>query len=181
MGVAVGMCAAQAHQLQHLLDSLLTLVTITHPVQLQTFCNRRAHLGTGIEGSVGILEDDLDPTTERLQVLAREVSDVFAVEADGAAGRLQETGEHSTQCRLATARLSDEAEGLPLHDVEIDTRHRSDRGHGPLEDSATDRELLHQVPYLHQMLSHRGPRPSPARSRASIGPCALPPPRAGRA
>jgi hypothetical protein len=62
---------AEADQLQHLLDLLLTLILVTDPVEAETLGDGRADLGPGIERPVGVLEDDLHSTAKRLQVVPR--------------------------------------------------------------------------------------------------------------
>ena len=74
-----------------------------------------------VEAGEGVLEDHLQPATERV---VPGVGDVLAVEPDRAAIRLVESDHQTRHGRLATAALADQRHGLALGDGEADPVHR---------------------------------------------------------
>ena len=70
----------------------------------------------GVQGSVWILEDDLDILAELQQILALEGGDVLAVEYDLAGGWLIQLHHGSAAGGLAAAGLAYQAQGLAAFD-----------------------------------------------------------------
>src|SRR3954453_12105477 len=91
-----------------------------------------------VQRRVRILEDHLHLTAQRTEVALRQVRDVAAVEDDLPGRRLEQAHDQPRRRRLPPPGLADDAEGLPLVDVE---RHVLDRVHDRVR--AREHALLH--------------------------------------
>src|SRR4051794_4766602 len=81
-----------------------------------------------IQRRVGVLEDHLNLAPKWLQLLARKIRDLLALDLDRPARRLEQA-VHEACCRgLAAACLADDAERLPPLDVERDAVDGADGG-----------------------------------------------------
>src|SRR5262249_20187281 len=81
-----------------------------------------------IEARERVLENHLHPSAQATQVQALEVIEILSVENDPPPGRCQQAQEHSTECCLATSRLTDDADSLAAANGEIDVVHRHHLG-----------------------------------------------------
>src|SRR3989304_2866125 len=97
-----------------------------------------------IERRVRVLEDDLHVAAHGLQVGAAQLQHVDAVEPDGARAGLDQAQHRPSDRRLATTRLSHQAEGLAFPNGESHPVDRLDPAHGPLQHSGAHREVLDQ-------------------------------------
>ncbi len=155
MRVPVDVLRVQTHDVQELLDPAA-------PVAL------RGHLGVDLEGlpddvadrharvqrGVRVLEHHLDVAADGLQRAPGQLGDVLALVEDLAGGgplqRHQELGDRG----LATAGLTDDAEGLTGVQVEGDPVDGLDRADLLLEEDALrQREVLDEVPHLEDRLA----------------------------
>src|SRR5947207_3587945 len=104
----------------------------------------------GVQGAVGILEDDLEPSAERPEPGLAERGEVLTLEEDGAAGRAIELENEPARGRLAAPRLADQAQRLAAPDGEA---HAVDRPHdrlGTPEQATPDGEVLDEVADLEE-------------------------------
>ena len=140
-------------------------------VNAQPLADAGADRGSRIERRERVLEDDLHPAPERLEVTSSERSDIGAVEHHPAARRLDQAQQRATDRRLAAARLADEAERLAATDREadvVDGLHVADLA---TQDPAHQREELVEVLDLDERIAtpcgghERGPSASSGRSR----------------
>jgi hypothetical protein len=107
---------------------------------------------TRVQRREGILEDDLHPAAERLEVALAEIGDVLAVEADPARRRPVQPEQRPADRRLPASRLADEAERLAAANVERDVVDGANVAHVPVEhDPRPDREVHLQVLDLDQV------------------------------
>ena len=94
-----------------------------------------------VEGGERVLEDHLHPGPNRSHRCLAEAGDVFPVEQDTAAGRLDELEDRATERRLSAARLADETDCLTATDRERDAVDRLDVTDMAVENQpALDRE-----------------------------------------
>ncbi len=153
MRVAAGMVRLEADQVHHLADLLAPFRTIPDVVDPQALADAVGDRRPRIEAGVRVLEDDLHPPAERLEVLAAERRQILPVEPDRARGRFDEAQDKTSDRRLAAARFADEAEGLAAAHVERDAIDGLDAGDLALQDPAVDRKVLHEVADLEQRVS----------------------------
>lgn len=118
VGVAVEVGGGQAHDLEELGDAVAYRACAALPVDLERLGDDVAGASAGVQGGVGILEDQLEPGAYGAQPPGAEGGDVLAVELDAAAGDVGEPDEAAAEGGLAAAGLADDAEGLPGADVE---------------------------------------------------------------
>src|SRR5262252_1702710 len=79
-----------------------------------------ADLHAWVQRTVWILEDDLDPASQRQEILAFHLGDVDAVIENFASSRLFEPQDAAAGRRLAAAALADQSQGLAAADREVD-------------------------------------------------------------
>ena len=123
VGIAVDELLPDAHvleQLAHLLDAL----RLGHPMGHQGFRHDAAHGELGVQGGIGILEDDLDLLFQGLFLVFGHLEQVLAIVFDGARRGGEELDDHLAGGGFAAAGFPHQAEGLPLVYVEADAVHR---------------------------------------------------------
>ncbi len=107
------------------------------------------HGHPGVEGGIGVLEDDLHLTAKLLQLPSPQGGhiDLIAVplEEDLAPSWLNQPEDRAAASRLAAAGLPDQPQGLPLFDIEAYVINRLDLTHHPAEDPPSHREILLQI------------------------------------
>jgi len=130
----------QAHRLQHLLAAVLAFLAGAHPVDHQGLRHDLPEGHAGVEGGVGVLEDELHIAPVGLEVLAAQPAYVGPREADPAGGGLQEPVDAPPGGRLAAARLPHQAQGLPLVHGEGDPVYGFDR----LAQAGEEHPLIHR-------------------------------------
>ena len=106
----------------------------------------------GVEGGVGVLEDDLEVAAVLEEVFALELEDVAPHEADGAAVGLFEAEDGAAEGALAAAGLADHAEGLAGVHGEGDAVDGFDVAGGAREDALFDGEPGAQIRHLDEGL-----------------------------
>ena len=117
MGEPAGMLPVQTHQLQQLIDALPALLGIIHLVNDHAFLDNGGNRHSGIQGGVGILEDDL-----RLFGIVEAVRSLFQVYiftfiGNFTLGRGINPHSHTAQGGLSAAGFSHQAHGFALHNV----------------------------------------------------------------
>src|SRR5690606_36256920 len=118
------------------------LPALAKTVEEDRLTNRVADRHARIEGGVWVLEDDLQVAPDRSHRLLVERRNVPPLVDDPPAGRPVQIENGEAGRRLATAALPDEAQRLPLRDVERRIVKGMD-GDGPLPERAeTDRKML---------------------------------------
>ena len=143
--IAAGVVRGKAHQLHDARHPIVPLLCVGQAVDAQPLADAGADRRPRVERRVRVLEDDLHPAAERLELRSRQRRDVGAVEQDPAAGRLDQPQERAPDGRLATARLADEAERLAATDREADVVDRLHVADLAAQDAAHQREELAQV------------------------------------
>ena len=118
--VAVVVLRVQADPIHELLDRCLDAAGGTYALDLERGADDRANGVPGIQGVVGVLEDDLCLPANWHHGLRRQLQDVDPVDLDPAAGRLHESQDGARDGRLAGARLPHEAECLAGGDRQVD-------------------------------------------------------------
>src|SRR2546427_3812856 len=137
----------EPHFLEQFVDPVAALA-LARPdaVHLQGLHEKLADRETRIERSVGILEDDLNPALVRHQIFLRDGQQVLAVEQGLAARFPPQAQQRQRDRRLARARFTHYAQGLPAGQLERDVL---DRLEFPLSEQALARiEALAQVAHL---------------------------------
>ena len=102
---------------------------------------------SGVQRSVGILEDDLHILAQRLHIARVQLCDILAVEDDLAGGRLNQAQNTAARRGFAAAGFTDHAKGLAFFDGKGDVVHR-------MELAARRVKVFFQVLDLEQFLSH---------------------------
>ncbi len=116
----VGVLGAQADLGEELLDPGAHLLAPGLAVQLDRFGDDLADGHARVERGRRVLEDQVEVLAQGAHGTAREVGDVGAVDANGAAGRFVEAYGAAADGRLATAGLADEADDLAAADGDRD-------------------------------------------------------------
>ena len=115
----------------------------------QGLLHRLKHGHAGVEGGVGVLEDDLHLLAQLTQLFLVDVGDVLAVEEDLAFGALQQVDHGTAQGGLAAAGLADDAHGGALGNGESHIVHRVELAVGGikifLEVSCLDHRGIHSI------------------------------------
>ena len=124
---------------------LLRAVGIVDTVHGEGLGNRPGDCHPGVERVVGVLDDELCAPAERGPLLARQVRDASAVEANFAAGWLLQIERREGGRRLPTARLADDAERLSAAHLEGHAVDRSDPTDLLAEDTPGDRVVHLQI------------------------------------
>ena len=146
VGVAVHHVGIEAHDLEQLLHPGLTLVAVANLVDDEGFFDYGADGHAGVQGAVGVLEDDLKLFPEGTHCPAGELGEVLAPEADFTAGGPEELEDAPADGGLAAAAFADEAERLAAHDLEGHAVDGLDCAHLRLEyDALADGEVHLQV------------------------------------
>ena len=151
MRVALDVVRVEADQPEQVGDPLVLRLAAGEVMGLDRLGDDRPDRHPRVEGSIGVLEDDLHPAAILAQLARVEGRQVDAVEPDGPAGRVAEPDHRPADRALAAAGLADQAERLAAADRE---RRPVDRLDGPLlglEDPRPDREVDSQVVDLDQV------------------------------
>src|SRR2546422_3905280 len=137
----------EPHLLQQFMDRVAALACARpHAVHLQRLHEKLADREAGIERSIGILEDDLDPALVPHHLFLRDGQQVLAVEQGLAARCLAQAQQRQRDRRLARTRFADYAQGFPPGQLERDVLDRLELS---LSEQALARiEALAQVAYL---------------------------------
>ena len=163
MGVAVGVLPHQTHVIQQLVDPLALLLLGGEPgVEVQSLPDDIHDRHSGVQGSVGVLEDHLDPLPVGEQLGSGQVADVVPVIDDLSVGGLIEPGDGAAQGTLAAARLSHQAKGLVAQNVETDMVHRLDHLLLTAQKALGLIKILGQAVQLQQLIRRHGAWPPSA-------------------
>src|SRR5258708_27778753 len=97
------------------------------------------------------------------------MGDIYAVQPDAAAGRLDETQDAARNRRFAAAGFAHEPEGFPDADRKTNSVHGMHGADGAAKNAASHRIMLDQVRDLEQRarVGHAGPVMSAARQHAA--------------
>ena len=112
MWVTLERLAAQANRLKERAHLLHLLVPTPDTMYDERFAYDFAHRHARVERRVWILEDHLDVSAKPEHLGTRHVGEVGTLEQNSPLGRLLEPHDRTTERRLATARLADQAERL---------------------------------------------------------------------
>src|SRR5512135_2971042 len=111
-------------------------------MHLDRFADDVAHLHARIERAVRVLEDDLNASPQRQQILAFHLRNVDAVVQDLAAGRTLQPQDAATRRSLAAAAFAHQAKRLAARHRKVDAVDRLDLAYQlALDDPLGDREV----------------------------------------
>jgi hypothetical protein len=140
----------EADDLEQLTYAVEDLLLGNHVVHAERCADDRADRVPRVQRAVGVLEDHLDLPAHRRHRLVRQGGEVLPLEHHRARGRVVEPGDQAAGRGLATAGLTDEAQGAALLDLErdaVDGLHVADRApdqprglHGEVLLEVTDRQ-----------------------------------------
>ena len=120
------MLGIQTDDVQQLADALDTLLLGTHAMNGHGLGDDLADGHTGIERSIGILEDELHLATHILDLVLAHLGNVFALEEHFACRRLGQTHDGAARGGLTATRLADQAKGLARINLERNVIHSRD-------------------------------------------------------
>ena len=167
MGKAVGVLGVQTHLVQQGLDALLPLLLSgAELVDVQRFAHDLTHGHARVQGSGGILKDDLHfaPVGQHVhRDLLRAVVDGLSVILDAPGGGLVQPDDGASQGGLAAAGLAHQTQGLALEDLQGDGLHGLHVFSLP-EQIALDGEVLAEIFDFQKNVAHVG-SPFPDCSR----------------
>ena len=133
--MAPGEGRGQAHLIEQLADPAVALGPRHLGVDPERLAHARADGRQGVEGGVGVLEDQLHPAAQRPQVRSLGLGDVVAPEQHPAGRRYQQTEQQAGDRRLARAALADQAEGLSFGHGQVYAVHGVDRALAPAREA----------------------------------------------
>src|SRR5581483_4613048 len=145
VGVAAGKARLQPDQPQQFLDPCAAPIGRHQIMQRQRLAEDLSDRHARVEGSIGILEDDLRLPAKRAQRIRVEVEQIAAFEPNAARVRFDQAQHEAADGGLAAAGFADESQRLAGIDVEADAVDRSDESGRPAEQIARRREMLDQV------------------------------------
>jgi hypothetical protein len=146
--IALRMERREADQAQQFLHPRGTRGGIADAMDLHRLHDRRADAQPRVERGIGILEHHLHAAAQRAKF--RLARDLDAVEADGAAGGLDQPQHQARGRGLAAAGFADERQRLAARDREGDAIHRAHYAAGAAEQPALHRVVLGKPFYLEQ-------------------------------
>ena len=123
MSEAVGILGAQADLFQQVVDAVGFFLFGKLKVDIHALGDDLADGHTGVQGSVGVLEDDLRVLFELQQFFAVQVGDILPVELDGTGGGVVELDEGTAAGGFTAAGLAHQAQGLAAADGQVDVIH----------------------------------------------------------
>src|SRR5205814_2023240 len=148
--IASGVIATQPDGFEEVADTLVAHLSVAPPVLAVGLCEEAladdvADRHPRVQRADRILEDDLHPAAQALEIVAVLVEDLLAADRCPSAGRILKADEGLAERRLATARLTDQPEHLALRDLEADAVDSLDVGQLSPEEPAVDRVVLDEV------------------------------------
>ena len=156
MGVAVHVLGLEAHPAEHDQHLLVQLARPGQMVQLEPQPHQVADRLAGVEGGVGVLEDELDVAGPLKGLLAREPHQAFSVEQDLPGGDGGQPHHGPAQGGLAAAGLAHQPEDLAPAQVQADPAQGLDPGPVLDHDPFPDGEMNVQLLDLEQLLGRSG-------------------------
>ena len=166
MRVAVDEARVEADDFEELAHAGAPVAARADPVHDERLRDDVADGHARVERRVRVLEDDLQLAPHLAHLLAAERRQLAPVEADRAAGRLEQPQDAVAGRGLARAGLADEAERLALPDLEADPVDGADVVDGAVDEEARlDREVLLKVGDLEERRAVRAHPVTPAASR----------------
>ena len=150
----LGVEAHLAHQLGDARGALLVAGADAEGVH--TLGDGVAHGGARVEGGARVLHDDLQAPPVGMEVSRRQRREIDAVEADAAAGRLDQPQDAATHGGLAAAQLAHQRQGLAAPDGEVDPIDGSYVAGDALQDAGADRKPGLEAAQLQQRTAVRG-------------------------
>ncbi len=124
MGVGVGKPLGQSHQVHQPLHLRVQLFPGHPPLPLQRLPDNLADGHPGIQGGVGVLEDDLHFFPEGMEPFLVHMGHILPLVEDLASGALLKVQHGPAQGGLAAAGFPYHAQGGSLLNLEADIVHR---------------------------------------------------------
>ncbi|MDQ1080944.1 hypothetical protein QE401_003470 [Pseudoroseomonas cervicalis] len=176
MRVPLRMMRLQPDQAQHLRHALPPLRPADAALDDQRRRHDALHAHARIQRGEGVLEHQLHPPPQRPQRAPRQMRDVLALEADGAAAGLGQPQQRAAERRLAGAGFAHHGEDLAGGHREGDTVQRLHQLLATAEQAATHREMLLQVADFEKRghtrgSAGRGDRVPPDPAISSVATC----------
>jgi hypothetical protein len=141
MRVPVGCLSPETTPFQKMLDTFPELVTTREAMDLERFTNDSTDTHAWIEGTRGILKDDLHLASNVAHRGSVHVEQVLAVVSHDTRGRRDEAENGPTDRGFSTAGLTNQTKSLTRLDPEAHTIDCTDMIHHSLEDSSPNREV----------------------------------------
>src|SRR5690554_2820734 len=117
MGEASGVERAEPYSFQNLTDPFFTLCALGNFVDVQRLADDVTHSHAGVEGSVGVLENNLHLFSQITQLILGKLRHIPAVENDVAGCGLNQAQNTSACSCLAAAALSHQPQGFAFVNV----------------------------------------------------------------
>ena len=156
VGVAIDVLGVETDEVEQLLHPLPTpTLGDDFAVDLEGLPDDVADRHPRVERGVGVLEDDLDVAAQLAHVAGGRLLHLQPLEDHLASGGFLQAHDQSSQGRLPTTGLADDAEGLALVQLERDTVDGLHVPGGAAHDARLDRVVLDQVLRLENDLRHR--------------------------
>ena len=124
VGIGVAQPILDAHPVHKLLDPVVDLLPGEAFRLLQGLPDHLIHGVAGIQGGIGILENDLHPFPNLPKLPSLQIGDILPVQQDLSVGGVVEPDHGSAQGGLAAAGFAHHAHGLALLDPHGDIVHR---------------------------------------------------------
>ena len=150
--ITVDVLGIQTDDVQQLADALDTLLLGTHAMNGHGLGDDLADGHTGIERSIGILEDELHLATHVLDLMLAHLGNVFTLEEHLTGGRLGQAHDGATRRGLTATRLTNQTKGLARINLERNVIYCRDNTLGEAlgEHAGLSGELLREVLDLQQ-------------------------------
>src|SRR5262245_7840194 len=103
MRIAARLVLREADEIHHLLDALVALRGRADVLDAQPVTDAVADRRARVQRRVRILEDDLHPSPEWLELVAVHAGDIGAIEDDRAASRVNQSQKQAADCCLAAS------------------------------------------------------------------------------
>ena len=145
MGKAVGMGGTQPGQGEEFHHFLPPLLPASLPVDIQRLPDDLGHFETGVEGGPGVLEDDLDPLVDLLELAAIQRLNILPFETDLSRRQIIDPQDEAGDRGLPAAALPHEAEAFSPTDMERNSIHGADRRRHAPEDHLQQTLMVEEI------------------------------------
>ena len=155
MRVAVVVLGVEPNLLHQILDRALALtLALVDAMDDEWLADDRPDGLARVQRRVRVLEDHLELAPQGLELPAREIGDLLAIDLDAAARGVEQASQQPRGRGLAAAGLTDDSERLAALHLEGQAVHRANGSNLLLEDDPRgDREVLDEVADLDQRLA----------------------------
>jgi hypothetical protein len=146
MRIAPHVIGVQPHGLQQFHDAILERTAVLgETMDNQRLTDDLTDGHAGVQGRIGILEDDLHVAAQCLEFTAIEFSDVATLEPDLPSGRFDQAQDTAPGGGFTAIGFADQAERLAGGYFEADMIDRMHLVDGAFQDASLNRKVLHQI------------------------------------